>query len=533
MQVHHIDISKVRQFSDRDREYLLNSQKFSKFLGYDDLSLKGFESIIKQRSSFKTDRDTLTQVISEQYANTPSSSRTQAHISDLRSDNCFTLTTAHQPSLLTGPLYYIFKILSVIKLASALKQEYPTYNFAPVFVIGSEDHDFDEINHLYLFGKKKTWESSQKGGPVGKYPLDGLSQIIDEVASILGEHSKAKDLLTQLKKELLTISDYGAFSFKLTHILFDHLGLVILRMDDAKLKTLLSPITKSEITEQPSQQLVQHAQQQIEEELGYKSQAFARKINFFYNKDGLRERIVQEGDQFQVNNTAIEFSVSELEAEIDQHPERFSPNVVMRPIYQSLILPDLAYVGGGGELAYWMERKTQFEHYNVHFPLLVRRTSGMIITPSANKQVEKLGLNLEDLFMDHQSLISHFLTLSGSPDHELGSFEKQIEDLFQKLEEKVTAIDHSLKGSVGAEKAKAQKGLSNISGKLKKAIKAKEEVNLTRIQKLQDQLFPKGLQERHDNIFQYISTYGVELIDELLDHCDPLSKTFRVFFMQP
>ena len=526
MQVKDIPIESVLSFSKRDKNYLLDAQQFNDFLAYP-FEYSEFKRVIENRKKNPVDRDLLHSVILEQYKNLESSSQTQNHIQNIKSDDCYTIATAHQPSLMTGPLYYVYKILSTIKLCQKLSKDYPTQKFAPVFVIGGEDHDFEEINHLYLFNKKIEWKGQNKG-PVGRIPILGIPEIIQEVKEILGPQSKAADLLAILASKANNCETYGEFAFQLTHTLFDHLGLVILRMDSKSLKSAFIPIIKDEIFNGLSKPLVEREQERLES-FGYKNQAYARDINFFYLNESGRNRIEKTGNKFTVIDTDISFSKEEIENEIDNHPGRFSPNVVMRPLYQELILPNLAYIGGGGELAYWMERKTQFEHFNIPFPMLIRRNSAMIVSRQQEVQLEKLGFTIEDIFNDELMLIQSFIDNSDNPDFSLEVSQKNLEDIYKEVEKITKSIDSTLVKTVQSELAKSKKSLDYLESKMKKSVKQKEEVQLNRIKKLKQKLFPNGLQERHDNIFEYLSKYGQSLIDDMLDHCDPFDKKFKVF----
>ncbi len=532
MKVIDIDIEKVSQFSKRDRDYILDSKKFADLLAYD-FDYKAFKEVIKHRSTYATDRALLHKVATEQYAHMASSDKTMSLIKSLKDSNTFTITTAHQPSLLTGPLYVPFKILSTINLCTKLGKDFPDYNFVPVFVMGGEDHDYEEINHLNLYGKKVEWQSEHKGS-VGQFPLDGVTQAVNEVKDILGDRSKMKDFLANEVEQLLQSSDnYGHFSIKVIHALFDRLGLVILNMDSAQFKAAFKDIIKKEILDNFSYDLVSNAQTEIEK-LGYDAQTYIRDINFFYKKDELRNRIEQEGEKYKVVDTNITFTQQELLSEIDSHPERFSPNVIIRPLYQDLILPNLAYIGGGGELAYWMERKTQFAAADLPFPMLIRRVSGMIVSDSMQSQIDKVKLSFEDVFLPKNDIIKKYLKISEAPDFSLEEYKKEIETIFQKAHDKIITIDKNLGKTTQAEKVKATKSLDYLESKLKKHVKQQEESSLNKISKVTEKFFPSnGLQERHDNILEYMSLYGTELIDKLLDHCDPFDKTFKVFLMKP
>ena len=405
MEVKNIKITDVNQFSDRDRDYYINSSKFSEFLQYD-FDYNQFSSVFNNRKEYDIDRQTLVRVLNAQYEGVESSALTQDNIKVLNENKTFTVTTAHQPSLLGGPLYYIYKILSAIKLSQRLNADYPGKRVIPVFVIGGEDHDFEEINHLHVFGKKIEW-SSKDSGPVGRFSVEGIEEVINHVKDILGENSKVRELCDNLKAFAQKSDNYAAFSFKFTHALFDKFGLVILRMDELDFKRNFIPSIKKEVLESPSKEIIAATQEKINA-LDYKAQTHIRDINFFYVKAGFRNRIEKEGDLYKIVDKDITFSEQEMIKEIENHPERFSPNVIMRPLFQSLTLPDLAYIGGGGELAYWMERKSHFALFGMHFPMLIRRKSAMILSAGDIKQSEKLGLSINALFGNENDLIKTY-----------------------------------------------------------------------------------------------------------------------------
>ena len=531
MKVESISPQHLSQLSTRDRDYLMNSDKLKEYIKYP-FSYEAFSQIIEDRAHHSYDRQLLQQVIKDQYEGLAISDKTSKHIKALSTPDSYTVITAHQPSLLTGPLYYVFKILSAINLAARLNKDFPNKHIIPVFVIGGEDHDFDEINHLHLYGKRLAWEREAIGS-VGNLDTDGLNEILSEVGQVLGERSQALDLVAALKKDVTASTTYGDFSFKLTHRLFDELGLVILRMHDTRLKTAFIPQMEKELTEQASHKLVKATQDEIKSKFDYNFQAHAREINLFHNdsKTG-RNRIVFEEDRYSVLNTELSFSKKEILALLKSHPERFSPNVIMRPLFQDSILPNLAYIGGGGELAYWTERKSQFEHFGIPYPMLIRRQSGMILTASMDKQRSKLNLSIDELFKNENDLTKLLLSSASVPEYSLAEYKTELEQLYKKVEEHVATIDPSLVKTTGAEANKGSKSLDYLESKLKKVIKQREEVNLNRMTKLKTSLFPKGLQERHDNIFQYISDYGISIIGDLLPYCNPFDKDFKVFMPQ-
>ena len=530
MLVRKVDINQVKDLSSRDMTYWANPEKFEPYINYLP-DIDSFQRAIDAREKFLIDRKVLVQVLNEQYVNFNSNAATLSHIKSLESDGCYTLTTAHQPSLLTGPIYYILKILSVINLARQLKARYPNKHFVPVFVVGSEDHDFDEISTLSLYGKKVKWEREAQGS-VGDLDCEGLAEIIEEVKEILGSKSKVLAMLDQLIEELPSFADYGEFAFRLTHLLFDRLGLVIIRMDHPSLKAQIIDLIKDDLFQNSSLDLVKPIQAEIRSNLGFDDQAYVRDINFYYKTKGARNRIERSGDIFKVLDSEIEFNKDELALEIESHPERFSPNVVTRALYQSKVLPDLAYVGGGGELAYWTERKKQFEYYKIHFPMLIRRTSGMITSEKQLAKMEGLQVGLNDIFDTESALIKSFIAKTSQNQNDLSKYKGMIQKLYAEIETDIKKVDPSLTKTAGAEMSKSIKSIDYLESKLSKALKNKEEVNLNRIKKIKQQLFPNGLQERKVNILQFLSMEGMGLLDELLEHCNPLERDFKVFITQ-
>jgi len=526
MQVRSIPFDKVSAFSDKDIRYTCHSDQLKSYIEVP-FEIEGFGKLLDTRRTNPTDRQLLHDVVVNQYAGLSSSAATETLIDQLVMDNSFTVTTAHQPSLLTGPLYYPFKILSTINLAQKLGKLYPDDNFIPVFVLGAEDHDFEEINHFHIYGKKVTWQSDNIGA-TGRFSLDGLEDVIALTKEILGDSSEISDFMAHLEGLLAKAKNYGAFAFLLTHYLFDKFGLVILRMDDQRLKSAFRHIIKEEIFNAPSQALIEETQDALEKQ-GFGKQAHAREINFFYHCAQGRKRIIRNSDHYEIVDTDIAFTPSEMAEEIDKHPDLFSPNVVMRPLFQEYILPNLAYIGGGGELAYWLERKSQFAHFKINYPMLVRRNSAMLVTQRQIEQIEKLSLSIEDFMMPIQDLVKKYIEASDQPDFSLGRFKGAIANVFDDMAKRIGTIDPTLTKTAKAELAKAHKSVDYLESKLKKTIKQREEVQLRRIEKLKEKLFPGGgLQERYDGILEYLSGHGLSLLDNLLPLMDPFDKDFKV-----
>ncbi|MEM7105158.1 MAG: bacillithiol biosynthesis cysteine-adding enzyme BshC [Bacteroidota bacterium] len=521
-----LPFDKVPYLSNRDKAYISEHESLTPFYKYS-VSFKAFEQIIKDKQGEQIDRETLYSVLSEQYAKEETSHLVKTNISLLKQPNTFTIVTGHQPVLATGPLYFIYKIVSTIKLAAQLNELYPSYRFVPVYWMGAEDHDFEEINHFRIFGKQLVWENDENGA-VGEMSTERIGAVVDELKTILGNTKPAQSTLKLVKQAYLKKPTLAEATFNIVNQLFKQWGLIVLNPSHKDLKQLFSRIMIREIKEQPSQKLITNTLEKLEV-AGYKAQANPREINLFYARKGLRERIVKEDMLYKVLNTDLQFTERELIAEVEEHPDRFSPNVALRPLYQELILPNLAYIGGGGEIAYWLERKSQFEYFGINFPMLVRRSSVLWIDSGTYQKMLQLGLDELSIFDAFDQLAKAFVTLNASASLNLDSEKAELESLFEVIAQKVKAIEPTLEPSVLAEKTKAAKGISNLENRIIKAEKRKHDQTINQIKKLKEKLFPGGgLQERKDNFLEYHYRYGDHFIETLVKTLNPLEKAFIV-----
>ncbi|HJW31383.1 MAG TPA: bacillithiol biosynthesis cysteine-adding enzyme BshC, partial [Saprospiraceae bacterium] len=386
MRVSDIDYARIGLWSHTDLAYIQQDPALRPYYAYPP-TLGSFNEELANRQSFKTDRKLLARVLHRQYH--ALGYELPVLKSVIEDERTFTIATAHQPVLFTGPLFHIYKIAGTIHLARQLQHEHQGYQFLPVFVLGSEDHDWAEVNHFHLFGKTITWDR-QASGANGRLDLSGLQVVTNEVSTLLGNSPHGAEISLMLEDALKRATTYAQFHQALLIRLFRDHGLVILDMDDPDLKRSFLPVLKKEIESQFSLPLVTATQSDLEN-AGFKAQAFCRPVNLFYLSEGMRERLEPTTDGFMGVDSKKQFSKIELLDEVEQHPERFSPNVILRPVYQEWVLPNLAYIGGGGELAYWLERKSQFEAAHTHFPMLVRRNSLLLIDAPTQQQIEKSG----------------------------------------------------------------------------------------------------------------------------------------------
>lgn len=526
MELKKIDYDKVEAISKKDLDYIKERNYLKPFYQYPS-NLESFEKAIADRRNYPINRTLLVETLRSQYTEIETSALTTSNIDSLLREDTFTVITAHQPALLGGPLYYIFKIACCINLSRKLNEAYPSINVVPVFINGSEDHDFEEIDHFNIFGNAIKWERDASG-PVGRMDTDGLQKVVDQVADILGDSPTAEELIANMHAALDKANTYNDFVIHFVNALFGKYGLIIANTDDQQLKAEFAPIMKREITERLSERIVQDTQEKLEQE-GFKAQAHPRDINFFYIDERGRNRITFESGKYQVVDTSLSWSESEILNLVDEHPERFSPNVVMRPIYQEFTFPNLAYIGGGGENAYWLERKSQFEAFGVFYPLIIRRNSAIIMDKRHIKKLNQVNLSEIDIFEPEYKLVQNYIDHATNVDIHLRQEKGKLAAIWKEIAEKAAQVDPTLKKSVLAEMSNQLKSIDSIESRMSRKIKADEEVNVNRIKKIKSLLFPQnGLQERHDNFMSYYLTSEGKLLDFLVDNLNPLDKSFYV-----
>ncbi|MBD1398941.1 bacillithiol biosynthesis cysteine-adding enzyme BshC [Pontibacter sp. JH31] len=516
MKITKVDYAATGAFSQTIADYLSQSEKLQGFY-HRFPTLEAFGAQLEEKTFTAEQRHTLHQALQEQYGSVADiHPAVQQNLALLQQPNTYTITTGHQLNIFTGPLYFVYKIVTAINTCRQLQAQYPDYNFVPVYWMATEDHDFAEINHFNLFGKRYTWESEQTGA-VGRFSTAGLEKVLEELP-------EAFPVFEEAYRNSKNLADATR---AITHALFGEYGLVSIDGDHQDLKKEFIPVVEKELTEQLSNKLVEDANVQLEQ-LGYKAQVFSREINLFYLQDGIRGRIVQADDSYKVLNTDFSFTQSEILEEAKQHPERFSPNVILRPLYEEMILPNLAYIGGGAEVAYWFQLRKVFDTYQVTFPLIMLRNSALYISkPNANR-MQKLGLQPLDLFQDYQELKKQLSAQLHEEEISLEAQREAVAKAFKQVEELAEVIDPTLVRAVAAEQQKSCNSLQMLEKKLSKARDSKHEQTFKQLENLKDKLFPNGsLQERQDNLLSY-QTNHPNFIPALIDAFDPLEFKFTI-----
>ncbi|WP_435352753.1 bacillithiol biosynthesis cysteine-adding enzyme BshC [Emticicia sp. SJ17W-69] len=506
-----IALNSVGAFPKLFLDYISKDENLKKFYNqYPDI--QGFKKAIDARVFSDTKRKTLVDVLKKQYQ----SLENKPDFDILLESNTFTVTTGHQLNIFTGPLYVIYKIVTIINLAKKLKAEFPAHNFVPVYWMASEDHDFAEIASFNLFGKTYQWQTEQKGA-VGRMNPAELQAIFDELPekpALFEEAYLKNNTLSEAVRQYM-------------HQLFGNEGLVCLDADESALKGIFIEVIKDDLLNNTANKIVHQTSDELNA-MGYHTQITPREINFFYLQNGLRERIVKENNIYKVLNSDLTFSETEILQLLENQADSFSPNVVLRPLYQETILPNLAYIGGPSEVPYWLQLKGIFDHYGEQFPLLMPRNFALAINQASKKRMDKLCITAEELFADDVTLRRSFVERNSDNSLSLAFEIDDVNEVFERILRKSLAIDQTMKGPVEAEKVKIIASLENLEKRIKKAEERNQETAVTQLLALKQKLFPDGgLQERKENFLNfYLNDHT--FISKLLAEFDPLDYRFNV-----
>lgn len=489
-------------------------------------TLENFAGFIERKSQKTCNRALLVDVLKEQYLAAGILDESVSNsIERLRSNSCYTITTGQQIGILLGPLYTTLKIISAVRLAEELHKTYTNHDFIPVFWMATEDHDVEEINHAFVLEKNIHWRTDQKG-PVGRFSNAGMEDVLEELKELSGKSADAIWLM-EIYTKAYSLPTLSLATRYLVHAILGDLGVLILDADDKRLKQEFAVTMAKDIVEKNSFLAIENTRNKIEER--YKTQVKGREINFFYMLDGYRERIIEEQGNFKTHDAKHTWKTVELNTEITEFPERFSPNVLMRPLYQETILPNIAYIGGGAEIGYWLEFGEIFKHYQIPYPALILRQSAMIIDKVNAQRIEKLGLESSDLFLELVD-IEKKITLSLSEhDLELQAERKQLLEITERLNSIARSIDFSLSQSTESLNKRIEHQLEQYSKKLIRAQKRKLLVEISRLRNIWSMIYPMGtLQERKESLHPFIIKHSRSIIMDLHKHSNPLNSEFLI-----
>lgn len=513
-------------FSKLVADYIEQNAFLQDFYNYPH-NLNGIKEAIQNKQKSYTNRSVLVDYFKKQYQNTNATDAQLSNISLLSNGNSFTVTTAHQPNIFTGPLYFIYKIVHAIKMANDLQTQFSDYSFIPVYYMGSEDADLDELGNITIQQKKLVWNTNQTGA-VGRMKVDkDFIRMINEIEGQIAVNEFGKELIDIFRNAYTLNDNIQQSTFNLVNTLFGKYGLLVLIPDNADLKRSFIPIVEKELKEQFSGKEVTKTVAKINEH--YKLKQTGRALNLFYLIDDTRERIEFENDIYKIEKLNLSFSKSEILEELNNYPERFSANVILRPVFQETILPNIAFIGGGGEISYWLQLKNVFEKTQVDFPPIFLRNSFLFYYEEQERKLAKMNLHIEDLFLESEVLFTNWIKQHSDKTIDLNDEINALENLYRKMQQKVEQTDLTLVTHTQVLAKKAVEKLNNLEKKLLRAEKRKHSDEKNQLLNIKKDLFPNNsLQERTENFSYLYSIYGSTMIDTILQCSNSFNQQFSL-----
>ncbi|KIA90232.1 bacillithiol biosynthesis cysteine-adding enzyme BshC [Kaistella jeonii] len=481
---------------------------------------------LKDQSFSVENRKVLSEVLQEQHSGFQLSEKQELNLKLIQEENTFTVTTGHQLNLFSGPVFFIYKILQTIKLAEFLNEKFPKRKTFPIFWMASEDHDFEEINHFKT--ENHYYETQAKaGGVVGNIVFED-DFFISEFENEFKDSVFGTELILLLKRAYKKGNSLSQATRILVQELFADYGLLILDGDNTLLKTEMKAIFKNELLQQDLIETTKETVAYLTENYG-KVQVNPREINLFYLTE-TRNRIEFVDGQFHIVDTDNSFTQEEILAELENHPERFSPNALMRPVYQETILPNLAYIGGNAEIMYWLELKNYFSKIETPFPILIPRNSMLFLAEKTLDKTKNFGLEIKDFFRNFASVTNEILLENNQILPLLNKDESFLEKHFEDLAASANLTDKTFGNLVRAEKTRQLKSFDRMKKRLLRAEKIKQNEKLERLENLFLKIHPgKIWQERSYNFSVFYADFGKEWLQNCYDGIDVQNSELIIF----
>ncbi len=501
------DYGKVREFYNGDFR--------------DPASFKRQTEAVQSRS---ISREVLAEILYEQNQSYGCGPQTLGSIEKIVRDRACAVVTGQQVGLFSGPLYTIYKALTAVKLAECLQQR-GLGSFVPIFWLASDDHDLAEIDHVVLLDKNNHLAEVRCPGPSPELKIPASNRFLPP--EICGNLRQLEDLTlgTNFKAEIIEHlseayqpgrSYVDAFARWMARLFKSH-GLILIDASHSRLKALGSDVFFREIAEgSPSTEQAIDTSRMLRE-AGYDLQIQLHEgiLNIFY-VERERQTIQRDRDRFRIKDKATSFTKDELLTLAGEKTFLFSPNVLLRPIYQDAILPTVAYIGGPGEIAYYSQMKRVYERFGLSMPVIYPRKTVTIVEKKVGHVLRKYDLKIPDLWHEPSKVIAE-ITSKQIPDSiqaALSQTRDHLERDFESLKREITAFDCTLEDSADLAKGKIDQPLKFLEKKLLQAAKKHNEIAVRQLLNAINNLFPnQHLQERAFNIVPFLIKYGYGLMD--------------------
>lgn len=485
-------------------------------------------------------RSALVQVLQEQNARWGLDEVTQRHIEALRDPNSVAVVAGQQVGLLGGPLFTLYKALTLGKLARTLTNELG-HPVVPVFWLAGEDHDYEEVASLtVLKGSEPITLRLERpdasyAGPVGRLLLpETIQTLLDTLAELLPPTTYQASLLQLLRETYRPgVSLLDAFARLLKQWVPQDLGLVFIDPDDPRLKALAQPLFEKELTDWESA----YAQlESVSQKLAasYHVQVQARPVQLFLLDDHRRIPLDATPDGFRLRGEGRGLSRTEALQLLARAPERFSPGVLLRPLYQDWLLPTLAYVAGPAEIAYWAQLKPLYEWAGLPMPLVYPRALLLLVEPRIARWLQRYHIRPEALQEDPDRLFHQLVRaqLDGELEAAFKEARQQLRAMGARLRPLVERVDPSLGPATEAWTTGLEHELDRFWARVLKAEKRREATLRNQLERARNSLFPNGmLQERVLTPVYFLNKYGSALVPRLLQVLSLDTSALQVVYL--
>ncbi len=539
MELESLNIPAINRFASH---YLKQEDPVTSFFHYNVNQPGVFAQRMNDIQSREFPREDLTDCISSYMANLPSSQKVGESLRKLR-DNAVTVVAGQQAGLLTGPLYTIHKIISIIQLAKQQEKEL-NHPVVPVFWIAGEDHDYQEINHIYLEENNSIKKYGYPERVLDKkmtshitFNKTVMTNWIDEIFAALGETEYTKQISRDLREMVEKENDLVRFFAHFVMMLFKDEGLLVIDSAYHPLRKLESSYFHHLIESSQSITDAVLAQQRVINKQGFPTQLeiSPTAANLFLQVDNERALLEKENNHFKEKNSGKIFTDKELLTYLEQSPESFSNNVVTRPLMQEWLFPNIAFVAGPGEIAYWGELKKAFEYIGLKMPPVVPRLNITIVERDIEKKIKELHLKVEQVITEGVSS-SRYEYWNSLKDPKLEEDIKDIEDTLQRkyevIREKATSIDDNLSQLIDKNLEFHFKQFDYLRKKTDKALKGKHEFTFNLFANVENRLRPNdGPQERTWNTLYFLNKYGHGFIKDLTGMPYKFDGTHKIVYV--
>ena len=531
-----IPFSSLPSYSDLFLNYISNYQSLGKYFEYNYCSDADLLKCAEMKKNSYTrggnfSRNDICAILKEQNEKFGSGEKTFANIELLNDENTFAVVTGQQLGFLSGPLYTILKAINTIQLSDKLSGKFPEYKFVPVFWLEADDHDFTEINNINIISKEnelKNLKYFEKGQEQEKYLKPAGSIVLDEHIDLFINELESSYNKTDFTETLFGIirDNYKkgndlktAFAGFLNSVLADK-GLIFIDPTDKRIKEYLKPVFEKELNTFP-QICEKVINTSVDLEENYSVQVKPKPINLFYIHEGNRYLLEpRENDIFALKHSRQKFSKEELFGLLESNPERFSWNVVTRPVCQDFILPTIAYIGGPSEISYFAQFREVYKFFDMPMPVIYPRTSVTVMESRVKSFLDKYNVRFNELFYE-KDLSKKLLKDSSvvSAEEIFSEMKEELTGIFYTYEKELGRIDANQTESFTKRNRQFLESLDVARDKFSSAQSKQNEVLSNQFQKVLLFVYPDNtLQERVLNITYFLNKYGFDFIDHLIEN---------------